>query len=123
MSKPPQGGSSAVRWLALAGVLALATFVAVRLSVAPPGTPEPTPESSQAEPPINVLYTDVPPGATIAENEGWLEVHAPEGTVVLVDGIERMNGAIEAGNHELHAGTRSKTVDVRAGKTARVDWP
>jgi CheY-like chemotaxis protein len=116
----PQGG--ALKWLLIAGVLALATFVAVKVSVAP-APAEPTSSTQQAEPPINVLYTDVPAGATIAENEGWLDVHAPEGTVVLVDGIERMNGAIEAGSHELHAGTRSKTVDVRAGKTARVDWP
>jgi hypothetical protein len=118
----PQGGST-IRWLAIAGVLALATFVAVKVSVAP-APAEPAPSSSQAaEPPINVLYTDIPPGASIGENEGWLEVHAPEGTVVLVDGAERAAGSIAAGPHELVANGRTKAVDVRAGKTARVDWP
>jgi hypothetical protein len=120
---PKPQGSSPLRWLALAGVLALATFVAVRVSVAPAPV-EPAPTGSVAEPPINVLYTDLPPGATLTENEGWLEIHAPEGTVVTVDGIELTSaGAIASGNHELHAGNRTKTVDVRAGKTARVDWP
>jgi hypothetical protein len=123
---PPKAESSPVRWLALAAVLALATFVAVRVSVAPAPT-EPAGSASAsgaaAEPPINVLYTDVPPGTTLSEGEGWLEVHAPEGTVVLVDGIELTAGAIIAGPHELSANGRSKSVDVRAGKTARVDWP
>lgn len=122
---PPKPESSPVRWLALAAVLALATFVAVRVSVAPaPSEPTPGGSSSQAaEPPINVLYTDVPPGSTLGENDGWLEVHAPEGTVVLVDGVELTAGAIAAGPHELSANGRTKSVDVRAGKTARVDWP
>jgi hypothetical protein len=122
---PKPKSPSLLRLFALAGVLALATFVAVRISVAPaPVEPAPT-ASSVAEPPINVLYTDLPPGATLAENEGWLAIHAPEGTVVLVDGIELTapESAIAAGNHELRAGNRTKTVDVRAGKTARVDWP
>jgi DNA-binding response OmpR family regulator len=120
----PQKESSPVRWLALAAVLAIATFVAVRVSVAPAPT-EPTSSTSSAtpEPPINVLYTDLPPGTTITENEGWLEVHAPEGTVVLVDGAEHAAGVIVAGPHELQANGRTKSVDVRAGKTARVDWP
>ena len=62
-------------------------------------------------------------GASIGENEGYLQIHAPEGTVVLVDGAERPAGSIAAGAHELLANGRTKSVDVRAGKTARVDWP
>jgi len=121
---PPKPESSPVRWLALAAVLALATFVAVRVSVAPaPAEPTPSSSTAVAEPPINVLYTDIPPGQTIGENQGWLEVHAPEGTAVLVDGLEHVPGPIAAGPHELVANGRTKSVDVRAGKTARVDWP
>jgi DNA-binding response OmpR family regulator len=121
---PKKEGNVVVKMAALAAVLGLATFVAVKVSIAPaPVDPAPSNSSQTAEPPINVLYTDLPPGATIAESEGWLEVHAPEGTVVLVDGAEHAAGAIAAGPHELQANGRSKSVDVRAGKTARVDWP
>ncbi len=120
---PKETGGSTIRWLAITAVLAIATFVAVKVSVAPAPV-EPAPTGSQAaEPPINVLYTDIPPGAAIGENEGYLEIHAPEGTAVLVDGAEHPAGAIAAGAHELRANGRTKSVDVRAGKTARVDWP
>ncbi|HEX4512828.1 MAG TPA: response regulator [Polyangiaceae bacterium] len=120
---PKETGSGTIRWLAITAVLAVATFVAVKVSVAP-APAEPTPPASQAtEPPINVLYTDIPPGASVGENEGYLEIHAPDGTAVLVDGAEHPAGSIAAGPHELQANGRTKSVDVRAGKTARVDWP
>lgn len=125
VSVPPvkrEESSGTLKWIAIVATVGLAGFVALRMS-ASPGSPEPSSSAEQPEPPINVLYMDLPAGASVHENEGWLEVHAPEGTVVLVDGAERPSGAIAAGNHELHAGTRSKTVDVRAGKNARVDWP
>ncbi|HEY1959844.1 MAG TPA: response regulator [Polyangiaceae bacterium] len=118
---PASGG--ALRWVLICAVLGLAAFVAVRIS-AGPAAPEPEPAAAQsAEAPINVLYTDLPPGAAVADGQGWLEVHAPEGTHVYVDGQELGQGAVSAGNHELSAGTRTKTVDVRAGKSTRVDWP
>jgi hypothetical protein len=120
---PKETGGSTIRWLAITAVLAIATFVAVKVSVAPAPV-EPAPSGSQAaEPPINVLYTDIPPGAAIGDNDGYLEIHAPEGTAVLVDGTERPAGSIAAGAHELRANGRTKSGDVRAGKTARVDWP
>jgi CheY-like chemotaxis protein len=128
VSIPPvkrEESSGTLKWLALVAVVGVAGFVALRMSASGPAEPTDTTEQT-SEPPINVLYTDLPAGAHVRENEGWLEVHAPEGTVVLVDGAERSNlqgGAIVAGTHELHAGTRSKSVDVRAGKNARVDWP
>ncbi len=122
-SHPPTSRSNAVRWIAVIATVALAGYVAVRVSTAPtPAEPGPAVTAS-SEAPINVLYTDLPGAAVVADNEGWLEIHAPESTPVLVDGVERPAGAIVAGAHELRAGSRTKTVDVHAGKTARVDWP
>jgi len=116
--------SGTFKWVALVVVVGIAGFVALRMSTAP-GPAEPTTSSAESpEPPINVLYTDLPAGAQVHEGDGWLEIHAPQGTDVLVDGERRgASTAIAAGNHELRAGARSKSVDVRAGKNARVDWP
>jgi len=124
-SHPPQSrNNNAVRWVAVLATVALGAYVAVRLSVTPAPTEPPPSTVPSVEAPINVLYTDVPPGTTLVDNEGWLDVHAPEGAQVTVDGIglERA-GPVAAGAHGVRVGARTHTVEVRAGKTARVDWP
>ncbi len=123
-SHPPQSrNNNAVRWLAVLATVALGAYVAVRLSIAPaPAEPTPVPTAS-VDAPVNVLYTDAPKEATLSDNEGWLAVHAPEGSRVFVDGTERPAGPVVAGAHDVRVGARTQTVDVRAGKTTRVDWP
>jgi DNA-binding response OmpR family regulator len=127
MARPAEGaqpGGGFLRWLAIPAILGLAAFVVIKLSVSP-APAEPPPGVEQSEPAINVIYMDLPPGAAVADGQGWLEVHAPDGAHVLVDGAEIAGneGAVAAGSHELSIGSRTKTVDVRAGKSTRVDWP
>ena len=116
-------GAGMLRWLAIPVILGIA-YAVVHYTTTP-APPEPAQGVQQPEPPINVLYTDIPAPATVGSGEGWLDIHAPDGTHVLVDGKELVSGSgpVSAGNHELSAGSRTKTVDVRAGKSARVDWP
>jgi CheY-like chemotaxis protein/HPt (histidine-containing phosphotransfer) domain-containing protein len=123
-SHPPQSrNNNTVRWLAVLATVALGAYVAVRLSIAQaPVEPVPAPAVS-VEAPINVLYTEPPKDVTLSDNEGWLAVHAPDGVDVYVDGIKRPAGPVVAGAHDVRVGARTQTVDVRASKTTRVDWP
>ena len=119
---PRPSGGGGLRWF-LFGVLVLGAGWFVMRMTAPPAPQEP---SAPGEVSIAVQYTDVPPGGTIAPNEGWLEIHAPEGAHVWVDGKDRTGAvgeAISAGPHDVRVDERQKTVEVQAGKAARVDWP
>jgi hypothetical protein len=122
-SHPPQSrNNTLLRWLAVLAPVALGAYVAVRMSLAQaPVEPSPTVESTEA--PITVVYEDPPPSAALGENEGWLEVRVPEGTQVLVDGVEQPAGRVSVGSHDVRVGTRMKAVEVRASQTTRVDWP
>jgi hypothetical protein len=123
-SHPPQSrNNNTVRWLAVLATVALGAYVAVRLSIAQ-APPEPVPAPAvSVEAPVNVLYTEPPKDVTLSDNEGWLAVHAPDGADVYVDGIKRPAGPMVAGAHDIRVGARTQTVDVRASKTTRVDWP
>ena len=90
-------------------------------------TPEPAPALAAAPmtTTTDVIYTELPQGATVGKNEGWIDVTAPSGVAVLVDGTERGRGTMHAllasGSHEVKCGDRRRTVMVRDAKVARVD--
>jgi hypothetical protein len=96
--------------------------------IPPPPPAEPKIEESAYEPGANE--------AKLPEGHGVLEVTAPAGTTVVVDGTERSTGAaklpIASGSHEVRVKTpspstddsstkeRGCTVDVHASRVARV---
>jgi hypothetical protein len=125
LSHPPTSqNNNALRWAAAILVVALAGVVIIKQSMAPaPTEPPSVPVKAEALSAVNILYTDAPQDSTLAPGEGWLEVHAGQGAQVFVDGVQRPAGPIPAGPHEVRVGERTQSVDVRVGKTARVDWP
>ena len=113
-------------WKWAIGVVAVMVLgvVAVRTSITP-APEEPSKPAAAAAPQSYVTYTDLPAGSTVAKNEGWLEVSAPNGTAVLVDGTERGRGsvhlAIASGAHDVKIGDRTRSIIVRDGKSAHAD--
>jgi hypothetical protein len=78
-----------------------------------------------------VYYTPVAPEATIPAGHGVLDVSAPEGAVVLVDGKERARGSatlpMSSGNHDVRVKRPSAdesgcTIDVRTSRVAHVKF-
>jgi DNA-binding response OmpR family regulator len=78
-----------------------------------------------------VFYTPVTTEAALPAGHGVIEVSAPEGAVVLVDGKERARGSIKvpaaAGNHDVRvqkpsAGEQAYTIDVRTSRVAHVKF-
>ena len=78
-----------------------------------------------------VFYTPVAPETALPDGHGVIDVAAPEGAVVLVDGKERARGSTKvpapAGSHDVrvrHADTdeRAYTIDVRTSRIAHVKF-
>jgi hypothetical protein len=76
-----------------------------------------------------VFYTPVAAEAAVPAGHGVIDVTAPEGALVLVDGTERARGPIKVhappGNHDVRvrrtsADERGCTIDVRTSRVAHV---
>ncbi len=111
-------------WKWALGLVAAVVLLGVGVkSSLTPAPPEPT--QVAAAPTTDVTYTDLPRGAAVGKNEGWIDVTAPAGVAVLVDGTERgrgpMHATLASGSHAVKCGDRQRTVMVRDGKVARVD--
>lgn len=128
-AKRPEPESTAWKWvIGLVAVLALGA-AAVRASTPPSAPSAPVgaaPAPAPSPPPISVNYTDLPAGSTVSKGEGWLDVVAPAGAAVIVDGVPRGKGAthvsIPLGPHDVAVSGRSQNVVVREGKSAHVDF-
>lgn len=108
----------------------------VEVAPPPPVTSErdiiPPPPPAEALPKIeDTAYQPTATDAQLPAGHGVLEVAAPEGTLVVVDGTERSHGPakmpIASGSHEVRVRTpspaneeRGCTVDVHASRVARV---
>ncbi len=94
-----------------------------------PSTPAPhAPVSASATPASP--YGDIPSGLTIPPTGGAVEITTAAGDQVLVDGVPRGVGphvaiGLGAGGHRLDVvsdgGAKERVVDVRAGRSTRVD--
>jgi hypothetical protein len=83
--------------------------------------------------PTDVAYGALPEGLSVSPGQGLLEVNVGTALAVRIDGVSRGNGPVvrvplTAGAHEVVLGTgpgerRGRSIDVRAGRTARVDLP
>ncbi len=116
-------------WRWAIGVVAVMVLgaAAVRVSLTPAsGTKSNASEPAARPVQSDVIYTDLPQGALVAKNEGWLEVSAPNAVAVLVDGTERGRGAthvaLASGSHEVKVGDQTRSIMVRDSKSARVDF-
>ncbi len=136
-------GRSWLGWLLVAGAVAVIAGVAVNTGHSPPPATISPPESQPLPAPSSAVPTpgpsvpapgdsfgDLPPGADVPVGFGRIEITAPAGAHVRVDGAVAGTGpalsAVAApGYHEVRLdgdGWESKTViEVRAGKTTRVD--
>jgi CheY-like chemotaxis protein len=81
--------------------------------------------------PAGVAYEPLPEGLSVSPGQGLLEVNASAALAVRIDGVSRGNGPrvrvpLTAGAHEVVLGAgegRGRSIEVRAGRTARVDLP
>ncbi|MGH7271307.1 MAG: hypothetical protein ACREJ3_12840, partial [Polyangiaceae bacterium] len=83
---------------------------------------------TQRPAPSTVTVDDLPPGIEVSPGDGYIEIAAPSGAEVDVDGkVAPPAIALPAGLHEVRAhqgGRESKVVvDVRAGKMGHVNLP
>lgn len=101
------------------------SVVTAPVVVSPPSAsaPVPAPSASATDP------TDLPPGAEVPPGLGLVEVVAPAGTRVRIDGAvagtgPRVEAIAAPGFHEIRieqdGGSDKQVVEVRAGKTTRV---
>jgi hypothetical protein len=103
-----------------------------QLEAPAPEMPLPPPASSAAAPQeksSDVYYTPVPTPTALPTGHGVIDVSAPEGALVLVDGTERARGSVKVhappGNHDVRvrrkdADERGCTIDVRTSRVAHV---
>ncbi|HEY8077409.1 MAG TPA: response regulator [Labilithrix sp.] len=122
-------GRKAWPMVAFIAATALVTWVVMRHSAeqapkapeaAPPAAVETVPQRAESDTP----EVSLPPG------QGLLEIAAPADAPIVVDGTERGRGVasvqVSAGAHEVRikssAGEDGRSVDVRAGKIARVKF-
>ncbi len=98
--------------------------------------PKPKPATSMAveqDKADKVFYTPVAPETSLPDGHGVIDVSAPEGAVVLVDGKERARGSAKvdapSGNHDVRvrpphasANERAYTIDVRTSRVAHVKF-
>jgi len=81
-----------------------------------------------ANDPSGVTYGAIPAGFSVAPGQGLLEVNAAPEAAVRIDGVARGNGLVRvpvsAGPHDVGVASLDRamrTVDVRAGRAARVE--
>jgi DNA-binding response OmpR family regulator len=146
--EPPTSERAAGRpwlgWLLVAGAVALIAGVALNTGhtptpVAPPpvasstppvATPGPAPSAAPSAPAPVDSFGEFPPGVDVPAGFGLIEINAPAGARIRVDGAIAGTGpalseVAAPGYHEIRVesdGRESKSViEVRAGKTTRVD--
>lgn len=132
--------SGVVAWAVMHFSSQMQTPKQVEIAPPPPVTSERDfiPPPPPAEPKIEeIAYEPAANEAKLPEGHGVLEISAPVGTTVVVDGTERANGAaklpIASGSHDVRVKTpspsseepsasreRGCTVDVHASRVARV---
>jgi hypothetical protein len=92
----------------------------------------PSASASAAPSASSSITEDIPPGAEVPAGYGLVEVHAPQGSRLRIDGAVVANGPSASlvaapGFHEVRAERDGRTtkhvVEVRAGKVTRVDFP
>ena len=105
------------------GASAASAPVTLDQAVAPAMTGEPV-----AHDPSGVTYEAIPAGFSVPSGQGLLEVSAAPEAAVRVDGVARGNGLVRvpvsAGPHEVGIASLDRpmrTVEVRAGRAARVE--
>jgi CheY-like chemotaxis protein len=131
-------------WAAAIGVAAIGIAFgvqAVRAPQDPAAAAGPAPDPAALAPvstgqPVatnakGVTYDALPAGFVVSPGQGLLEVKAAPASLVRVDGVDRASGAglvrlpLTAGPHEVGAAHGadgpSRTVEVRAGRAARVE--
>ncbi len=122
-------GRKAWPMIAFIAATALVTWVVMRHGAeqAPAKAAESAPPPPAAE---TVPKADDAPDVSLPPGQGLLEIAAPADAPIVVDGTERGHGvasvAVPAGAHEVRikssAGEDGRSVDVRAGKIARVKF-
>ncbi len=140
---PTAASRSWLGWALVIGAVAVIAGVAVTTEHPPPPTTNPPPQTPPASAPPNAsvapapssrvpaeAFADLPPGADVPAGLGRIDVGAPAGARVRLDGAIAGTGptlsAVAApGYHEVRVegdGQEFKTViEVRAGKLTRVD--
>ena len=121
-----------VAFVAASGI---AAWAVMHFSMAPPApkhTETAPPPALTAFPgdPEGVTYTTVIATADVPAGQGVLEISAPGGAVILVDGTDRGRGGVTlplfAGKHDVRmsgaAGDTAKLVEVRPAKVAHVKF-
>jgi len=105
-----------------------------QLQAPPPEMPLPPASAARAglqDKADQVFYTPVAPETSLPDGHGVIDVAAPEGAVVLVDGKERARGPAKvpapSGNHDVrvrqtNANERAYTIDVRTSRIAHVKF-
>jgi len=127
------------RWPWLAGIAAVATATAIGLQLTSPPeeasmaaaaagvdqAPASAPTATAATT-ADVSYEAIPPGVTVDPGQGVILVRVSDSDSVRIDGITRGQGPvvrmpIAPGTHQVQATAISRAVEVRAGRTARID--
>jgi hypothetical protein len=130
-------------WAAAIGVAAIGVAFGVQAVRAPQDQaaaagPAPDPAAlapvTTGEPVVSnakgVTYDALPAGFVVSPGQGLLEVKAAPASLVRVDGVDRANGTglvrlpLTAGPHEVGVAALEhsmRTVEVRAGRAARVE--
>lgn len=128
-----------VAFVAATGVAAWAVMhfaaAATEIPKAPGAAPPPAPAQAQVEQVKGsgneeITYTNAPSETEVATGQGLLEISAPNGAVILVDGIERGRGgatlSLWAGSHDVRIsgpdGDRGRAAEVRAGRVAHLKF-
>jgi CheY-like chemotaxis protein len=119
-------------WPRLGGVSPLSAPDAPAVAIAPPTAPASAASAAHPPSPPASADDDLPPGAEVPPGFGLLEVRAPTGAVVRIDGAVSGSGpfvtnVMAPGYHEVRieqAGRESAhVIEVRRGKTTRVGSP
>lgn len=113
--------------LVAAGVWALVSYGSAATR-AQERAPEPPPATVALDADPSIVYSDIPSVIALEPGQGVVEVVAPEGMLVMIDGVARPEGktrvALGAGVHDVRLvgpSQRSRLVEVRPGLLARVD--
>ncbi len=112
--------------------LALETRTGTAPEPRPPAGGQPTVTSAVPLPArvAEPTYVDVPADAQLAPHEGMFELSMPAEAPIRIDGTPHGRGpklslALGAGPHEVHVGAQAnaRVIEVRAGRTTRLDLP
>jgi hypothetical protein len=139
VAEPPTGAPPRTRWTYAAVLAAAGAVVWLALQTRSAAPPEPRASGHEEaptaavvpmRPPVTPTFGPIAGDAGVSQGEGLFELSMPGEAPVRVDGVPQGRGPklalpLKAGVHEVLVGAEehARTIEVRAGRATRLDFP